>query len=112
MSKGGRKSIDAISEMIENQRETYEDKTLFNAVYEISCEYFEEGITEEMLRCFAGRLRKLQNKENISDQNLGEFIGASHTYVQQLRTIGCPKPTKGKEASGDKEASNSKKSRR
>ena len=109
MSKGGRKSIDAISEMIENQRETYEDKTLFNAVYEISCEYFEEGITEEMLRCFAGRLRKLQNKENISDQNLGEFIGASHTYVQQLRTIGCPKPTKGKEASGDKEASNSKK---
>ena len=99
MSKGGRKSIDAISEMIENQRETYEDKTLFNAVYEISCEYFEEGITEEML----------QNKENISDQNLGEFIGASHTYVQQLRTIGCPKPTKGKEASGDKEASNSKK---
>ena len=40
MSKGGRKSIDAISEMIENQRETYEDKTLFNAVYEISCEYF------------------------------------------------------------------------
>ena len=109
MSKGGRKSIDAISEMIENQQETYEDKTLFNAVYEISCEYFEEGITEEMLRCFAGRLRKLQNKENISDQNLGEFIGASHTYVQQLRTIGCPKPTKGKEASGDKEASNSKK---
>lgn len=62
MSKGGRKSIDVISEMIENQRETYEDKTLFNAVYEISCEYFEEGITEEMLRCFAGRLRKLQNK--------------------------------------------------
>lgn len=50
-----------------------------------------------------------KTKENISDQNLGEFIGASHTYVQQLRTIGCPKPTKGKEASGDKEASNSKK---
>ena len=59
MSKGGRKSIDVISEMIENQRETYEDKTLFYAVYEISCEYFDEVLIEEMARCFGVRLGKL-----------------------------------------------------
>lgn len=38
MSKGGPKSQEVISEVLENLNKTYEDKTLFNAVYEISCE--------------------------------------------------------------------------
>lgn len=93
MSKGGPKSQEVISEVLENLNKTYEDKTLFNAVYEISCEYYEEGITREMMRRFADHLSKLQYEENISDQELGEFIGASHSHVQKLRTIGVSKPT-------------------
>ena len=109
MGKGGPKSQEAISEVLENLNKAYEDKTLFNAVYEISCEYYEEGITREMMRRFADRLSKLQYEENISDQELGEFIGASHSHVQKLRTIGVSKPTDDKKTSDRKESSDSKK---
>ena len=104
----GQKSL-AYQKQLENLNKTYEDKTLFNAVYEISCEYYEEGITREMMRRFADHLSKLQYEENISDQELGEFIGASHSHVQKLRTIGVSKPTADKKTSDRKESSDSKK---